>query len=129
MTFSKLVVERIWTRDQGCCARCGVALDWVRRGFAWSVHHRCPRSMGGSSRLWVDQAANGLLLCGSGTTGCHGEVESNRDVARDEGFLVSAIGRLQARDVKVAHRLLGVVWLQDDGSWITAPVTDGWKAN
>lgn len=129
MTFSKLVVERIWARDGGCCARCGAALDPERRGFGWSVHHRCPRSSGGTSRLWVDQAANGLLLCGSGTTGCHGWVESHRDEGRDAGFLVSAIGRLQAREVRVAHRLLGFVWLQDDGTWITAPVTDGWKAS
>ena len=115
--FSAVVVARIWERDGGCCARCGMALRPGGRGFEWSAHHRCPRSSGGTSRAWVGEAANGLLLCGSGTTGCHGDVESQRSLARAEGFLVSANGRLRADEVAVAHALLGLVRLNDAGGF------------
>jgi hypothetical protein len=46
------------------CARCG--------GKAESVHHRLKKSRGG--RL-IEDSFNLVPLCGSGTTGCHGEVE------------------------------------------------------
>ena len=54
-------------RSQGRCELCG-------RAQADGVHHRQPRSAGGS---W--HPANLLDLCGSGTTGCHGLVEAHRD--------------------------------------------------
>lgn len=117
MSFSATVVERIWTRDQGCCARCGRGLVWERRGVDWSVHHRCPRSSGGTRRMWVDEAANGVALCGNGVKGCHGWVESNRVEAVSDGFLVSAIGRLMADEVEIRHVLYGWCLLRDDG-WL-----------
>lgn len=124
--FAPVVFARIWDRDQGCCARCLRQLDPSRRGVDWSVHHRCPRSSGGTRRLWVNEAANGLLLCGSGTTGCHGWVESNRAEARVQGFLVSANGRLNASEVAVTrHALLGSVWLEDDGTWFPSLPEEG----
>lgn len=121
--FAPVVVDRIWTRDQGMCARCGLALRWTARGSEWSVHHRCPRSSGGTRRVWVGEAANGLLLCGTGTTGCHGWVESNRSEARVQGFLVSANGRLRADEVGVRHVLYGLVLLTDEGWFL--PVEQG----
>jgi len=130
--FSPAVFARIWDRDQGRCARCGVPLSPNARGFEWSVHHRCPRSSGGTRRLWVNEAANGLLLCGTGTTGCHGRVESYRAKATAEGFLVSANGRLTAEEVGVRHVLHGLVLLTDEG-WLlpveqgpTPESIDGW---
>jgi hypothetical protein len=48
-----------------------------------SLHHRLPRSRGTDN-----SAANLVLLCGSGTTGCHGEVESQRNVAYLAGLLL-----------------------------------------
>jgi hypothetical protein len=45
--------------------------------------------MGGTSDPSANGTANLLVLCGSGTTGCHGWVESNRASARDLGLLVS----------------------------------------
>ena len=121
--FSPAVVERIWTRDQGCCARCGRSLRREARGVEWSVHHRCPRSSGGTRRSWVGEAANGVLLCGTGTTGCHGVVEREREQARADGWLVSANGRLLADEVAVRHVLFGLVLLTDEG-WF-APVEEG----
>ena len=44
--------------------------------------------MGGSRNPSANSVANLMLLCGSGTTGCHGEVESHRTSAVAEGFIV-----------------------------------------
>lgn len=47
--------------------------------------------MGGSKRPDTNLPANLILLCGSGTTGCHGYVESNRAEAFDLGFLLHQV--------------------------------------
>ena len=112
--FTPGVVELIWERDNGCCALCGLPISGTR-GFDWSVHHRCPRSSGGTKRGWVNMAGNGVLLHGSGTTGCHNEVESHRDKARDNGFLISANGNERAHNVPINHAVHGRVILTDDG--------------
>jgi hypothetical protein len=44
--------------------------------------------MGGTNRPETNGAANLLLLCGSGTTGCHGALEANRAAAYDRGHLL-----------------------------------------
>jgi hypothetical protein len=44
--------------------------------------------MGGTRVAEINQPANLLALCGSGTTGCHGWVESNREQAYELGLLV-----------------------------------------
>lgn len=46
--------------------------------------------MGGSKRPEVNAPANLILLCGSGTTGCHGAIESNRAHAYTAGLLLHA---------------------------------------
>jgi hypothetical protein len=69
-------------RAGGRCERCGVSLLNVPA----SVHHRRPRGMGGAKNL--DTVANLVVLCGSGTTGCHGWVESHRAEAIAQGWLV-----------------------------------------
>lgn len=67
-------------RDRGYCVRCGAWLANV----PGSIHHRLPRGRGGDDRV------SGLvLLCGTGTTGCHGDVERDRAQAYDDGFLVT----------------------------------------
>lgn len=69
-------------RDQGCCVRCGhYCLNEPH-----SVHHRQPKGMGG--RKGADTPSNLILLCGSGSTGCHGYVHSRADRSRDLGYLV-----------------------------------------
>ncbi|MGX9346613.1 HNH endonuclease [Microbacterium sp. KNMS] len=119
MTAEALVIAR----DQGCCARCGRHVAGMQRGRFWSIHHRRPRGSGGSSLTWVNGAANLLILCGSGVTGCHGEVESRRASARMDGFLIPLNGVQVAEDVPVRHALHGLARLTDDGGWV--PVLRG----
>ena len=106
--FTERVRALIWTRDQGCCARCGQA---VRDG-EYELHHRRPRGVGGSSLAWVNEAGNGLILC----RGCHGYVESYRETATARGFLVSMNGLAVSSQVLVDHVLHGKVFLLDDGT-------------
>lgn len=63
-------------RDQLRCVACS--------HYGGNVHHRKRRSQGGSN-----QASNLLLLCGSGTTGCHGFYHAHPEVAMQLGYLVS----------------------------------------
>lgn len=72
------------------CELCGRALVEADGGWVvtHSFHHRQARGMGGSSRPDVNSPANILLLCGTGTTGCHGFVEAHRTSAEAEGWLV-----------------------------------------
>lgn len=66
------------TRDMQCCVRCGLSLH-VSHG---SRHHRQSRRFGDHS------AANLVLLCGSGTTGCHGWVHAHPALSREIGLIV-----------------------------------------
>lgn len=68
-------------RDRGRCRRCG--------GRGGSVHHRIPRGMGGTRWEGIHSPALLVLLCGDGTSGCHGWVESNRAAALRLGWLLS----------------------------------------
>ena len=79
-------------RDQGRCRRCGVSLY----GTLFSRHHRKPRGMGGANRRDANRMSNVVTLCGSGVTGCHGWVESNREQARQGGWLVYSSADPQA---------------------------------
>lgn len=66
--------------------RCELCQTLVSREF--SVHHRRPRRMGGTRRADANAPHNLLLLCGSGTTGCHGWVESHRTSGYDDGIIL-----------------------------------------
>lgn len=91
-------------REDGKCFHCGkqVAiyegetyhdLPVVKRIAEFSIHHRKPRGMGGSNSLDINIFPNLIVLCGTGTTGCHGWVESHREQAYEEGLLIhSGIG-------------------------------------
>lgn len=114
--FSKATVAAIVRRDGNCCALCGLPLSG-ERGFDWSVHHRCPRGAGGTSVGWVGSAANGLLLHGHGTAGCHGVVEANRARAGHDGFLLSRLGRATALVIPVRHAVHGWVVLDAEGGF------------
>lgn len=67
--------------------------------------------MGGTSNTEAGSPGNLVLLCGSGTTGCHGGVESRRDDSRARGWLL-AIGE-RATEVPVVDNS-GRAWLLDD---------------
>ena len=122
--FSDATIDLIFARALSCCERCGKALDRdYGRGILWSIHHREARGMGGAKyAAHLALAANGLLLCGHGTLGCHGHIERFRAEAGDLGFLVSRHGVRRADEVPLKHGLHGWVVLNNDGGW--RPVTD-----
>lgn len=78
----------VYARAGYRCERCFKKLLGV---FGASVHHRRPRMMGGSKKPELHKPANLIVLCGSGTSGCHGWVESNRDKAREHGYLIHKV--------------------------------------
>jgi hypothetical protein len=99
--------QLVLQRDNNSCARCGhVLTGWM------SIHHRLPGQMGG--RRSGNGPQNLLALCGSGVTGCHGWIESNRTEAYDLGYLVRSGEDPVA--VPVLHALYGRVFLAEDGT-------------
>jgi hypothetical protein len=60
-----------------------------------------------------------VAICGSGTTGCHGGIESNRSIAEDEGWLVSRYQEV----AEVPLQIWGVGWryLTDEGEYSLTP--------
>lgn len=121
--FSKATVAQIVARDEGRCARCGASVQADGRGMSWSVHHRRPRGMGGTKSPVVASASNGVVLCGSGTTGCHGWVESHRDMGRLDGWLVPQWR--DPADVPVRHWFHGWSWCRPSG-WVPLSQAELW---
>ena len=80
----QIVLERAFWRCEVAITCGGVELF----GRLYSVHHRRPRGMGGSRQDDTSSPSNLLAVCGSGTTGCHGWIESNRAHAIDAGWLL-----------------------------------------
>lgn len=117
--FTPTVAGQIIVRDLGCCARCGRHVAHLERGsgFGYALHHRRPKGMGGSSEPWINQAANGVLLCEEH----HRYVHANPDESYETGFLVPR-GVRRADEVPIRHKLLGLVLLNDEGGW--TPVED-----
>jgi hypothetical protein len=80
------VVEIVRVRDGYACVRCG-------RGGQLTTQHRVARGMGGTREPWVNQPANLISLCGSGTTQCHGWVEHHPAEARAAGLALDRDGQ------------------------------------
>lgn len=82
--------QLVLDRAGGCCELCGVLLhdgyDWT--AVAHSVHHRQARGMGGTALGSANSPANLLMLCGTGTTGCHGFITRHPRSAEQEGWIV-----------------------------------------
>jgi hypothetical protein len=77
--------DRIIVRDLGMCQRCGRTIT-----TGGNLQHRRARGAGGRAKTAsVNFPENLLLLCGSGTTGCHGQVTHNPLEARANGWEVS----------------------------------------
>lgn len=72
------------TRAQGRCEVCGKIVGRA----PYSIHHRKPRKMGGTRDETINTPPNLMLVCGTGTTGCHGWIESNRAQAAAAGYLI-----------------------------------------
>jgi hypothetical protein len=124
---SQEVRELVIARSYGRCEHCGRKLrsagQWIDEH---SFHHRRPRGMGGTNRPETNGAANLLLLCGSGTTGCHGLIEAGRAMAHESGQLLWQTQDPAEVPVWILRRGLGLVsrlapaLLGDDGSleWV-----------
>lgn len=84
--------ELVIARAGYCCDRCGTPLP----GKQYSIQHRRARGAGGRRGNVLDTPANLILLCGSGTTGCHGliECEERQRAGYDHGFAIR--GEVQA---------------------------------
>lgn len=102
-------VEAVRLRSGGRCERCG-----ARDSRFVSLHHRKPRGMGGSRDPAIHSPANIVFVCGSGTSGCHGWIESHRAEARDLGLLVYRNDDPVQIPVQLCY---GTVRLLDDGGW------------
>lgn len=108
-----------WTRELvrnrfgGRCCRCG------KDGA--TIQHRIPRGLGGTKNPATNYPSNLLWVCGDGTRGCHGHMESYRIEARDNGWLVR-----HGTDPRAVAVLLWDgrrVLLDDDGGWEPEPAT------
>lgn len=106
-------------REGGKCFRCGkqVAiykpetyhdLPVVKRVAEFSIYHRKSRGMCGSNSTDVNIFPNLIVLCGTGTTGCHGWVEANPDEAYRDGLLL----------YELADPVLGPAFSEYRGYWI-----------
>lgn len=106
---TRKLTDLVDERDGYSCTRCGKSLH-VTDG---SRHHRMRRHDGGH------RASNLILLCGSGTTGCHGWAHNHPESARAEGIIVPANGRALPELIPVlTWWLFSRVWmmLHDDGN-------------
>jgi hypothetical protein len=82
---TQAIRQLVMERDGFQCVRCGNVVSG-EPGVDFSIQHRIPRGMGGSRDPRLNLPSNLILMCGSGTTGCHGAVESKRLDAREHGF-------------------------------------------
>lgn len=114
------VVKLVQSRDFGCCAYCGSGVDG-ERGYHWSVQHRQPAGMGGDRRAHT--ASNLVLLHGSGTTQCHGWVESHRTEATKLGLLVRRPSTPLLTPIE--HAIHGLVLLDDEGGFSPVDECEG----
>lgn len=72
----------VMARADNCCERCGISVV----NTPGSIHHRKTRGMGGNRN--ANQPENLTLLCGDGTSGCHGWVTANPKDAATTGWYV-----------------------------------------
>ena len=108
--------RQVIARDLSTCQWCG---RHVRTESGWySLQHRRARGMGGSRDAATNLPANLLLVCGTGTTECHGWIEAQPAQAIGRGFRISAAA--------VPSRIPFVDWtgrewrLTDDGEKVPA---------
>lgn len=99
--------ETIWTlaaRSGGYCETC------IGTRIGAHVHHRQPRQMGGTRRAEINSPANLLHLCAP----CHAAIESNRELAYRQGWLVHSGSDPAQVPVTLAT---GTVFLLPDGTY------------
>lgn len=72
----------VMARADNCCERCGISV----MDNPGSIHHRRTRGMGGAR--YANRPENLTLLCGTGTTGCHGYITEHPNDAAATGWYV-----------------------------------------
>lgn len=102
---SPAVLILVKDRAGGRCERCAA---WVPVDA--EVHHRIPRGMGGSRDPRINRPSNLVVLCRP----CHREVESRRELAYRDGWLVHRTA--EPVNAPVESAVHGRVLLADDGS-------------
>lgn len=110
------VREAVLYRDCGRCQRC---LKQVDRWPGFSIHHRQGRGGRRPHRL-----SNLVLLCGSGTTGCHGWAHAHPAEAYESGWMVRRNSADQTDQVPMVDVRGWMFSLTDDGERLAFP----WKA-
>lgn len=111
--------ERVFQRDGFRCLRCGTTSPGVG---GWSIHHRQGR--GGAN---PDRASNLVLLCGSGTTGCHGEVHAHPAESYDTGWMVRRLGDDDTTEVPLQTLTGRLICLSDDYDVFNALTGSDWR--
>jgi hypothetical protein len=119
--FPFVVRQTILDRDNDRCQRCWVHVAASSVGY--SLQHRIARGMGGTDDPAINRAGNGIVLCGSGTTGCHGWVEAHPVEAARAGWSVESWADPTSVPVKTPN---GWLMLNDRGySWPVPEPADG----
>lgn len=108
----------VYDRSGGWCE---VRLPGICFGRAGNFHHRQNKSQLGR---W--HPSNGLHLCGSGTTGCHGWITEHPAVSKDKGWTVLSGDNpsLVPAEIWSPQFELGEpieLWLLSDGGVATEP--------
>ena len=106
------VRAQVLERDGYRCLRCRVPLE----GQRYSIHHRKARGMGGTRDPLSIDPRNLVSLCGSGTEGCHGAIESARETSRQDGWLIRTYDHL---DMPLRRPDGSSVRLFEDGGVVT----------
>jgi 5-methylcytosine-specific restriction protein A len=75
--FPRSVRDTVMGRSSGHCEICGIAAPE-------QIHHRRPRGSGGTRRPESNAPGNALAICRP----CHEMVESKRELALEQGWLV-----------------------------------------
>ena len=105
----KQVRHLFFEREGQRCFYCRRPLSFNLRGSVvaggWSLHHRKGRGMGGTRERMT--CAHGLVLCGTGSTGCHGWVTEHPKEAFEYGLCVpknATTAEYQPQNVRVRDR-------------------------
>ena len=100
------------------CVRCGGSWHWA----GMSIHHRRPRS---HRFPGLNQPSNLIVLCGSGTVGCHAWVHQHPLEAYANGWLVHGTkDETDPLKVPVLTKQHGLVLLDDEGGWTPCDAPD-----
>ena len=109
--FPASVLELVAGRSGGVCE-----VQWCCDGApAAEYHHRRPRGAGGTRRESASLASNCLHACAAD----HAWIESNREYARDRGWLIPQ-GEDFPETVPVVYRGRRCL-LEDDGTVVVIP--------